>query len=618
MNAQAIVATVLALAALAAGVRVLLAARRDPRKPRAWRTLVLVLLQPLLAAALYVTLFPPPQPVRAGVMTVLTEGAASPSQSAGVQGDVVLALPEAPRVAGIERVPDLGTALRRHPGTKRIRVLGAGLAARDRDAAERVSVEYVPPEPPRGLVRLDAPRRPGQGDTVAVSGNVAGVGGGRVELLDPAGRRIDVAPVGDDGGFSLQALAFAAGPAEFRLRIRDGEGAQVEEVDVPLWIDEALAPRALLLAGAPNPETRQLRRWIEDAGLPLQARVSLGGGMQLGDAAPTVEALARTDLLIADARAWTDLGDGGRARVLDAVRAGMGLLVRADTPLPAGALRALRGEGFAVEGGTALQPWQPALPRLRDEAALRARSGAGSEDAPFDPALAEAAVPTLSRRTWRISGPGALPLVAGDVASGAWRAEGEGRIGLWTPVDTFQLVLHGRRDLYADLWQPAIAELSRARRPARPDIEADARAGERTAICGLAGDATVESPDGRAHPLLVDPATGPRRCAAFWPESAGWHRLLAGDAVHPFHVGAADAMPALRLAQLREATHALAARSPAPADPDEARRPGPSWPWFLGWLLLAAFAWWLERARVGFATAIAQQNAAPDTQTRKP
>ncbi|TWT17824.1 carboxypeptidase regulatory-like domain-containing protein [Luteimonas marina] len=611
MNAQAIVAIVLALAALVAGVRVLLAARRDPRRPRAWRTLALVLLQPLLAGTLYLTLFPPPQPVRAGVMTVLTEGAAPPSQSAGAQGDVVLALPEAPRVAGVERVPDLGTALRRHPGTTHIRVLGAGLVARDRDAAERVAVEYVAPEPPRGLVRLDTPRRPGQGDAVAIAGNVAGVGGGRVELLDPAGRRIDVVSLDDEGGFSLQALAFAAGPAAFRLRIRDGEGAQVDEVDLPLWIEEAPAPRVLLLAGAPNPETRQLRRWIEDAGLPLQARVSLGGGMRLGDAAPTTEVLARTDLLIADARAWTDLGDGGRARVLDAVRAGMGLLVRADTPLPAGALRALRGEGFAIEGGTALQPWQPAMPRLRDEAALRARSGAGSEDAPFDPALADAAVPALSRRAWRISGPGAIALVAGDATHGAWRAEGEGRIGLWTPVDTFQLALHGRRDLYADLWQPVIAELSRARRSAPPDIASDARAGERTAICGLAGDAVVESPDGRAHPLLVDPATGHRRCAAFWPESAGWHRLLAGDAVHPFHVAAADAMPALRLAQLHESTRALAARSPAQADAGEARRPGPSWPWFLGWLLLAGVAWWLERARVGFAAAAVQHDAAP-------
>lgn len=611
MNAQAIVAAVLALAAFAACMRVLLAARRDPRRPRAWRTLALVLLQPLLAAALYVTLFPPLQPVRAGVMTVLTEGATSPSRSAGAQGDVVLALPEAPRVAGIERVPDLGTALRRHPGTTRIRVLGAGLVARDRDAAERVVVEYAAPEPPRGLVRLDASRRLGQGDTVTVAGDVAGADGGRVELLDPAGRRIDVAPIGDEGGFSLQALAFAAGPAAFQLRIRDGEGAQVEEVDVPVWIDEALAPRILLLAGAPNPETRQLRRWIEDAGLPLQARISLGGGMQLGDAAPTAEVLARTDLLIADARAWTDLGDGGRTRVLDAVRAGMGLLVRADTPLPAGALRALRGEGFAIEGGSALQPWQRATPRLRDEASLRARSGAGSGDAPFDPALAEAAVPALSRRAWRISGPGALPLLAGEVANGAWRAEGEGRIGLWTPVDTFQLVLHGRRDLYVDLWQPAIAELSRARRAARPDIASDARAGERTAICGLAGDAVVESPDGRAHPVLVDPATGRRRCAAFWPESAGWHRLLAGDAVHPFHVAVADAVPALRLARLHEATRALAARSPAQADAGEARRPGPSWPWFLGWLLLAGAAWWLERARVGFAAAAVQHDAAP-------
>ncbi|MEG3193325.1 hypothetical protein SNE32_13675 [Lysobacter sp. D1-1-M9] len=31
----------------------------------------------------------------------------------------------------------------------------------------------------------------------------------------------------------------------------------------------------------------------------------------------------------------------------------------------------------------------------------------------------------------------------------------------------------------------------------------------------------------------------------------------------------------------------------------QAAAPGPRWPWFLAWLLLASAGWWLERSRLG-------------------
>ena len=43
------------------------------------------------------------------------------------------------------------------------------------------------------------------------------------------------------------------------------------------------------------------------------------------------------------------------------------------------------------------------------------------------------------------------------------------------------------------------------------------------------------------------------------------------------------------------------------SDPAKAARavPGPSWPWFIGWLIASALLWWFERARIG-RTAIPQ------------
>ena len=135
MTPQSIVAVLLALAVLAAWLRLWLGHRRDARRPRAWRLAVLVLLQPLLALALHATLFPPASVLAPGELTLLTEGASAGDVPEAARDGLVLALPEARAGGDVARVPDLGTALRQHPGTTRVHVVGAGLVARDRDAA---------------------------------------------------------------------------------------------------------------------------------------------------------------------------------------------------------------------------------------------------------------------------------------------------------------------------------------------------------------------------------------------------------------------------------------------------------------------------------------------------
>ncbi|MDH5832561.1 hypothetical protein, partial [Luteimonas kalidii] len=518
------VALILALAVLLAWVRLVRAHGRDPRAPRAWRLWALLVLQPMLAAALYLALFPPRETVAPSVLTVLTEGASPAQAGPSSAGGITLALPEAGAVRDTTRVPDLATALRRHPGTTQLRVLGAGLVPRDRDAARGLEIAFEPAPLPRGIARLDAPRKVPRGAAFTVTGRVEGVPGGRAELLDPAGRRVDAVALDEDGGFALHAVALEAGAARFAVRVRDADAVRDPSVDVDadveandepkndastdasgtgadtaradadafeavpeaeadpgvietgveLWIEAPVAPRVLLLAGAPNPDTRALRRWLTDAGAQVQARIALGGGVQLGSASLTDAALDELDLLVVDARAWSGLGAAGRTRVLSATRRGLGLLLRADDAMPVGVLGGLRTPGFTIAGGTAVRPWRMATPRLADEAALRARLGSGSRDAPPDLEQAAAPAPPLSWRTWQVTGADAAALhadtgTAPDAPAGWWRAEGRGRIGLWTVSDSYLLPLHGRSDLYADLWSPAVATLARARADTAPD-----------------------------------------------------------------------------------------------------------------------------------------------------
>jgi len=626
MTLQQSVLLVLALAVVAGVVRLWRAHRLDPRAPRAWRLFALLAAQPLLASALYLTLFPPQRAVDPAALVLLTEGARA-ADAARAEG-IVLALPEAEDAGAIPRVPDLATALRRHPGTHRVQVLGAGLAARDRDAARAVSIAFAPPPSTPGIVRVSLPPRVGRGAMFPVAGEVDGAVDGSVELRDPAGRRVDALPLGEDGRFELRGIAMEAGAARFELRLVDAEGAALSQVGVPLWIEAGVPPRVLLLAGAPGPETRALRRWLADAGAQVQARIALGGGLQLGAAPLGEAALAEADLLIADARAWSGLGEGGRSRVLAAVRDGMGLLLRADTPLPAATLRGVNGGGFAITGGAGSAPWSLPPARVDDEAALRARLGSGSRDAPFDLEQAQGPLPALARRGWRLQGAQAIAFAPDEGgAPGWWRAEGRGRIGLWTLLDSYVLPLHGRADLYDELWSPVIATLARAGNDSLPVIGAGARVGERMRICGWPAGAVVEMPDGAVLQPLVDPASGSRRCAGIWPRVDGWHRLRLDDAGRWFHVAAADADPSLRLAALRDATLAIAASASGDANADADAgadagagagamrppgKPGPAWPWFLLWLLLAGLAWWLERSRVGLAATGAMDGPADE------
>ena len=177
MTPELLVAALLALGVLLAWLR-LWGAQRTGTGARGGRLLALSLLQPLLAASLYLVLFPPARMVEAGALTVLTEGATA-ADVARAQG-LVLALPEAGAVAGATRVPDLASALRAHPGVTRVQVLGAGLVARDRDAAATVALDFDPPPLPPGIAALSLPERSVRGAGVLIAGQVAGVEKGSV------------------------------------------------------------------------------------------------------------------------------------------------------------------------------------------------------------------------------------------------------------------------------------------------------------------------------------------------------------------------------------------------------------------------------------------------------
>ena len=143
------------------------------------------------------------------------------------------------------------------------------------------------------------------------------------------------------------------GVVAYRLRLRDVRQQLMEDVALPLQVEADPAPRVLVLAGAPNPELKYLRRWASDASLSMHTQIAAGGGMQLGDAPISMTAanLSRFDVAVLDERAWSAMGEAQRAALLEAVRGGLGLLLRVTAALSEPEQRRLRALGFAVLKG---------------------------------------------------------------------------------------------------------------------------------------------------------------------------------------------------------------------------------------------------------------------------
>lgn len=494
----------IALAVLLASLRLCL----PPRPPRA-RLSLLLALQLAAALLLGLTLFPPRQPVPADTLLIASAGttaAALASTPAGMR----LRLPEAPALADVGRVPDLATALRRHPGTRELVVVGQGLPARDRDAA-LPPLRFLPAPAPRGLVELQAPAPLAAGARFEVGTRVQGLARARVELLDPAGHRVAIGVPGGDGRVRLAASARDAGDVEFTLRALDRDGKVLDQLPVPVRVRPLPAPALRLLAGAPGPELKYLQRWATDAGAGVQTGIDVGGGVQLGDAPPAIDpaGLARLDLLLLDERRLAALSVAQRAAITAAMRDGLGVLVRMGGALDGNARRTLRDWGLDLRGGE-----RTTTVKLRD-ADTDTGAGADGERAP--------AAPAIERFDLAFADPGVVPLLraADDSAIGGWRAFGRGRIGLLPIADSYTLVLAGHADIHAELWNQVLAVLVRPL-PASPlaRLPAWAWAGERVALCGLPDGARVQAPDGGTTALLADPRAG--NCSGWWPRQAGW------------------------------------------------------------------------------------------------
>jgi hypothetical protein len=290
-------------------------------------------------------------------------------------------------------------------------------------------------------------------------------------------------------------------------------------------------------ASAPGPELKYLRRWAADAGIRVQVQADTGAGVSVGDGAVALDAasLTRSDLLLLDERSLAALSAGQLAAVRQALRDGLGVLVRSAGAPSASARQRLRDLGLPVQGDGSSHALE--LPGDGDSAVLAARRGplaAGTLPTGYGegrPQLAQCALPALEALALQAPGSNALLQDGTGKAVGGWRAAGKGRIGLLPITDSWRWVLAGRDDRHGELWSSVVATLARAQGSgdALWSPQPLSWAGERQALCGVQAPLQVFNARGDSVPLIVDGATSALRCAGWWPREAGWQRLQHGD-----------------------------------------------------------------------------------------
>lgn len=585
-------AAALLLAVLLASARQL----RAPRRPLP-RLLAVVLLQAVAAALLYAALLPPQVPVQAHGRLVL--GADAGAAGALLTSDAPpLLLPEAGDVPGGIRVPDLATALRQYPAAA-LTLVGAGLTARDRDTALPVPLHWQPSPQPRGWSALQPPPAVAPGARFELQARAHGVAHGKAELLDPADAVVDRAALASDGRVQLSGVARAAGRSVFRLRLLDAAGDVVETVPVPQQTVTGAPLRMRVRAGAPGAELKYLRRWATDTGIVTQVQSDAGAGLSLGDGNVAIDAatLARTDLLVLDERSLAALGGGQLAALRGALQAGLGVLVRSTgAPAPAARQR-LAQLGLPVQGDGSSASVQlrdggdgPMLQARRGPLAAATLPTADGREA--DRHSHDAALPALEQLALRATSGHALLHGAQGEAIGGWQAVGQGRVGLLPLTDTWRWVLAGRDDRHGELWSHIVSVLARAQPRTDPlwSPQPLAWAGQRQLLCGVE-DALSQ----QGTPLLVDPASGPQRCAAWWPREAGWQPLQLGEQTLWRYVFDPASAHALHHAVMAEATAQRVADSGMDSAVPTQTAPGSRWPWWVALLLTLTLLWWLER-----------------------
>jgi hypothetical protein len=533
-------------------------------------------------------------------LTLLTEGAETPT---GTVARTYVAPDAGDYGRGPAYLLDAGQLPLREPALGTLAIAGHGLEeAQWQRFPDDLVVRFTPP-PLGGLVDTMWSRSLRQGEPLIVQGRYVeapSVNATTVELLDPAGVAVATHDLLAGDAFELMTYPKAPGLLNYRLRVLDNE-SELETEPVPVEVRPGERPVIYVLQSAPSFESRQLRNWAGEnsATLVIDTVITRGRELRqlvnsnaLANDRLSPSLLEATGLAVVDGRAWAGLDAGRRAWFEEAVRGGMGLLILADGDLA----KHLDNDDALLQGfGLVEQERDP-------DGYVPVWEGSRSEQQlPLVGFALEVEDAAALTRTG-----------SGEVVE-AYRNIGLGRVAISVLRERHRWLTSGDEATYTSYWARLLGRLGRpAALPYLLPIDDDAwpRPQRRSRLCALAADADVSfevGPLPGETMLSLESAApsvgGPHRCAEFWPQQAGWHRvgLYVGDTGEArdeafLYVFAKDEWQSHWRYERQQATLARAVANvedqaamtrTARIDID------PLWPWLL--FMFSAGLLWLER-----------------------
>lgn len=376
---------------------------------------------------------------------------------------------------------------------------------------------------------------------------------------------------------SVQWLPPVAEEMVLRARLLDAEGKTVAEGPVPLHVTEAVPLQIQGRFDAASFDARALNRLLTDSGAILDWTVTLGKAIARSETAR--EPLTAPNAMIVDAAYVEKLSPSARAALLAGTGQGVPLVILGANAADAGF--------WQRELGLRLRPQSPTT-----EKEDQRQFGVGGVSLTMPPAALNPG--DRSGEPWSV--------LARDGRQQPWlwqRGLGQGRV-VWVGVSEWHRYAISAPQALTLWWQDAMDRmvLAGVRKTEWRLTDPMPVVGLRSEVCAQGADAgaLLRVDGGPELPLQERRDKADGRCAAWWPQRAGWTRFGAAGMPAPgmTYVYAANDWPLWQRSLRREATAHYAARTRAAEVAGTAERPLPPTPFALLFALCMLMLWYRD------------------------
>jgi hypothetical protein len=349
----------------------------------------------------------------------------------------------------LDLIADLPYFLKSEPEINHLNIYGYGLSADELSALQGYQLNFYPSAIPKGLISASWNPRLKSSETLSLQGIYNKEGDLPVKiLLQGLGTTLDSLTINAKGEntFSLKGRPKQSGRAVYHLIALEGKDTLAKE-PVPVEVQPALPLKILLLAAHPDFEYKFLKNWLFEKQYPVIFRSRISKNKYSTDFLNTENTnvnrinstlLNKIDLLVIDEEELEVLSAAELASIRTAVDSGLGLLLRitgvkATTAISRGFDRYESPE-LKNKTLTQLSEQERLFGPLPFEQAIFLRTAATDQ-------------PLLTEKTGKV-------LVSS-------RIYGMGKVTANVVPSTYNWLLNGQKEDYADFWSTLLSRTAR-------------------------------------------------------------------------------------------------------------------------------------------------------------